>query len=80
MSPVILMEPFGSVDQALNFTAALDLLVIDVPPNSDTANLKIARGMLVDDHYPFRCEFLADASAPMNLKVRNFVDNSSFYE
>jgi hypothetical protein len=37
--------------------------------------------MRVDDHYPLTCEFVADASAPMDLKIRKLhVDNSSFYE
>lgn len=38
-------------------------------------------GMRVNDNYPLTCEFVADISTPMDLKVRKLhVDNSSFYE
>jgi len=46
--------------------------------DSDVAN---DSGMRVDDHYPLTCEFVADISAPLELKVRKLhVDNSSFYK
>jgi hypothetical protein len=46
--------------------------------DSDVAN---DSGMRVDDHYPLTCEFVADISTPLELKVRKLhVDNSSFYE
>ena len=32
------------MDQALKFTAALDLLILDAPPNSNAPTLKIAQG------------------------------------
>jgi len=38
-------------------------------------------GIRTADHYPFTCEFVADISTPLELKVRKLhVDNSSFYK
>jgi chromosome partitioning protein len=61
IKPVIPVERFGTVEQALKFTAALDLLVIDAPPHSSAATLKIAKaanlvilptGLSLDDMEP----------------------------
>ena len=59
--PVVPVERFGSIEQALKFTAALDLLVIDAPPNSNAGTLRIAQasdaiilptGLSIDDMQP----------------------------
>jgi chromosome partitioning protein len=61
IAPIIPVERFGSVDQALKFTAALDLLIIDAPPNSNAGTLRIAQaadavilptGLSLDDMQP----------------------------
>lgn len=61
VQPVIPVERFGSVEQATKFTAALDLLIIDAPPNSNTGTLRIAQaadgvilptGLSLDDMQP----------------------------
>ena len=46
--------------------------------DSDVAN---DSGMRVEDQYPLTCEFVADISTPLELRVRKLlVDNTSFYE
>jgi chromosome partitioning protein len=61
VSPAIPVERFGSVEQALKFTAALDLLILDAPPHSTAATLRIAQasdlvilptGLSLDDMEP----------------------------
>ena len=61
IQPVIAVERFGSVDQATKFTAALDLLIIDAPPNSNAGTLRTAQasdavilptGLSLDDMQP----------------------------
>ncbi len=61
IQPIIPVERFGSVEQALKFTAALDLLIIDAPPNSNAGTLRIAQasdavilptGLSLDDMQP----------------------------
>jgi hypothetical protein len=63
----IVFKAAGTVDCTLQYGS-----------DSDVRN---DSGMRVDDHYPLTCEFVADVSTPMDLKVRKLhVDNSSFYE
>lgn len=63
----IVFKASGTVDCTLQYGS-----------DSDVVN---DSGMRVDDHYPLSCEFVADVSTPMDLKVRKLhVDNSSFYE
>ncbi|HEY1465068.1 MAG TPA: hypothetical protein VGF44_16755 [Terriglobales bacterium] len=63
----IVFKASGTVDCTLQYGS-----------DSDVAN---DSGMRVDDHYPLTCEFVADISTPLDLKVRKLhVDNSSFYE
>ena len=63
----IVFKASGTVDCTLQYGS-----------DSDVGN---DSGMRVDDHYPLTCEFVADVSTPMDLKVKKLhVDNSSFYE
>ena len=61
IQPIVPVERFGSVEQATKFTAALDLLIIDAPPNSNAGTLRIAQasdavilptGLSLDDMQP----------------------------
>ena len=61
IQPVIPVERFGTLEQALKFTAALDLLILDAPPNSNAATLRTAKaahavllptGLSLDDMQP----------------------------
>lgn len=59
--PVIAVERFGSAEDAIRASSHLDLLVIDAPPHSTAATLKMARqahavllptGLSLDDMQP----------------------------
>jgi chromosome partitioning protein len=61
IEPVIPVERFGSIDQALQACQQFDLLIIDAPPNSTAITLRIARatnivilptGLSLDDMQP----------------------------
>lgn len=61
IEPVIAVERFGSVEQALKLTAGLDLVVVDAPPNANAGTLRIAQvsdaiilptGLSLDDMHP----------------------------
>jgi chromosome partitioning protein len=61
IEPVIPVERFASVDQAVRACQQFDLLIIDAPPNSTAATLRIARaadivllptGLSLDDMQP----------------------------
>ena len=61
VTPIIPVERFGTVEQALKLTAALDLLILDAPPHSTAATLKIGKasdlvilptGLSLDDMEP----------------------------
>jgi chromosome partitioning protein len=61
IEPVIAVERFGNIKQATASTAALDLLVIDAPPDSNAGTLDIAKksdalilptGLSRDDLHP----------------------------
>lgn len=61
IEPVIPVERFGSVDEAVRAAAQFDLLIIDAPPNSTAGTLRIARaadivilptGLSLDDMQP----------------------------
>jgi chromosome partitioning protein len=43
VGPVVPVERFGTGEEALKFTTALDLLILDAPPNSNAATLRIAQ-------------------------------------
>jgi chromosome partitioning protein len=61
IQPIVPVERFGSIEQALELTASLDLLVIDAPPNSNASTLRITQasdavilptGLSLDDMQP----------------------------
>jgi chromosome partitioning protein len=61
IEPVIPVERFGTVEQAISSAGQLDLMILDAPPNSTAATLKIARaadivilptGLSLDDLQP----------------------------
>lgn len=61
IEPVIPVERFGSIEQAMQACKQFDLLMIDAPPNSTAATLRIARaadiiilptGLSLDDMQP----------------------------
>lgn len=61
IEPVIPVERFGTVEQAVRAPAQFDLLIIDAPPNSTAGTLRIARaadivilptGLSLDDMQP----------------------------
>jgi chromosome partitioning protein len=61
IEPVIAVERFGTVDQAVKAAADFDLMIIDAPPNSTASTLRIARaadivilptGLSLDDMQP----------------------------
>lgn len=63
----IVFKASGTVDCTLQYGS-----------DSDVSN---DIGMRVNDNYPLTCEFVADVSTPMDMKVRKLhVDNTSFYE
>jgi hypothetical protein len=43
IEPVIAIERFGMVEQAVRAAATFDLMMIDAPPNSTAGTLRIAR-------------------------------------
>src|SRR5450631_2027330 len=43
IEPVIPVERFGTVEQAVRIAGQLDLMIFDAPPNSTAATLRIAR-------------------------------------
>ena len=61
IGPVIPVERFGTVEQAVSSAGQLDLMILDAPPNSTAATLRIARaadivilptGLSLDDLQP----------------------------
>jgi chromosome partitioning protein len=61
IEPVIPVERFGTVERAVVASEALDLMIIDAPPNSTAGTLRIARaadlvvlptGLALDDMQP----------------------------
>ncbi len=61
IQPVIPVERFGTVEQALKLIGGLDLVVIDAPPNANAGTLRIAQvsdavilptGLSLDDMHP----------------------------
>jgi chromosome partitioning protein len=61
IEPIIPVERFGTVEQAVNSAGQLDLMILDAPPNSTAATLRIARaadlvilptGLSLDDLQP----------------------------
>jgi chromosome partitioning protein len=61
IEPVIAVERFGTVEQAVHAAATFDLLIIDAPPNSTANTLRTARaadivilptGLSLDDMQP----------------------------
>ena len=61
IEPVIPVERFGTVEQAVSSARGLDLMILDAPPNSTAATLRIARaadivilptGLSLDDLQP----------------------------
>jgi chromosome partitioning protein len=61
IEPVIPVERFGTVEQAIRSAGQLDLMILDAPPNSTAATLRITRaadivilptGLSLDDLQP----------------------------